>query len=296
MKASIIITTYNRPLFLKRAVESCINQITDYTFEIIVVDDNGLGTDQQLETEKLIETYDNIIYIPLTKNAGACVARNMGVENARGEYIFFLDDDDAFLSNKVEVHLAYLKQRPYLSGCLAGMKRIDAATNQEIISATNYPVVGDFKNFVINGNFFTPMLCVKKRDLLKVDGFSEIARFQDRYLMLKALKNEQKFDCLQEQLHIMYEHQLERITDKSIDKSINALNTLSSFILKHKNDFSTSEWNLYLIKDYRMRGVIYYVSSHYFSRLKSIPYFFKSFLLSRSSSDLLRIMKTTIKI
>lgn len=296
MKASVIITTYNRPLFLKRALESCINQITDYTYEIIVVDDNGLGTDQQLETEKLIETYDNIIYIPLTKNAGACAARNIGVEKARGKYIFFLDDDDEFLPDKIEKQINFLKSNPNLDGCLAAFKRISPLGN-EIIASSNFPIVGDFKNFVINGNFFTPMLCIKRNSFLKSGGFIDIPRFQDRFYLMNAIKKGYLFSEFNERLHIMYEHEEDRITVRGVDKTLIALNQIMEWLANYKNEFSNREYKELENKLLYQKAITYYVSNNKSMkvRVKTICLFVKHFLQTKQMKSASMTIKSLIK-
>ncbi|WP_409456512.1 glycosyltransferase family 2 protein, partial [Soonwooa sp.] len=86
MLASIIITTFKRPVFLERAILSCINQNLAEDYEIIVVDDNGIGSKSQLETQQLVSLFSQVVYYPLEKNSGACIARNKGVEKSKGKF------------------------------------------------------------------------------------------------------------------------------------------------------------------------------------------------------------------
>ncbi|WP_313098803.1 glycosyltransferase family 2 protein [Epilithonimonas sp.] len=294
MIATIIITTYKRTAFLLNAIESVLAQ--SVVAEVIVVDDNGFGSSEQIETYKVLESYlDRIIYIALPINSGACVARNKGIETAKGEYIFFLDDDDVFLPSKVEIQTAFLDNNPRLEGCLAAFKRINYETNEEIVADSNYPVVGNYKNFVIRGNFFTPMLCIRKNAIEAIGGFDNIARFQDRYLMIKALLNNYNFEIINDALHIMYEHQDERITQAGVEKSLKSLDIIKNEVLKTKEKFTDKEWLSYLQKDFRMRGTFFYISKHYKIRLKGIVYFLKSFQTIYNIYDLKMIFKTILK-
>lgn len=297
MRASIIITTYNRPLYLKRAIQSVLKQNTSYSYEVIVIDDNGLGSLTQQETQKLVKALDhNIVYYPLEQNSGACVARNKGVEIAKGEFIFFLDDDDEFLPNKVETQVSVLQKKQELDGCLAGFKRIDEKNNTEIVSEANFPVVGSFTNFAIKGNCFTPMLCIRKEAIQKIGGFDVISRFQDRFLMLKALCNGLVFESLNEQLHIMYEHAGLRITEAGINKSLQALDTIKNYITKTPIEWSDNDWKLFCIKDDRMRGMIHYNSNNYFIRLKGFKFFLQALIKSKSKNDFTMMIKTLLKL
>lgn len=106
---SAIITTYNRNIdILNRAVESVLEQ--SYTdLELIIVDDNGLHTEVQKRNAQYIskvEQMDNRIqYFPLEKNQGVQSARNIGINNSKGDYIAFLDDDDIWWPQKIEKQL-----------------------------------------------------------------------------------------------------------------------------------------------------------------------------------------------
>lgn len=298
IRASVIITTYNRTdCFLTRAIDSVIKQHTNYLFEIILVDDNGLNSPKQIETESVLKMYidQGIIYLPLEINYGACLARNRGFEAAKGEYIFFLDDDDEFLPNKVQTQVDFLSNHTELDGCLAAFKRI-GKNNLEIKAHSNFAIVGDFKNFVINGNFFTPMLCIRKNSLLKLGGFHPIERFQDRFMMLHALIQGLKFECIEEPLHIMYEHNGDRITNKSIVKSVDSLNVMKNFIQNYKLQFTAPDWNFFLEKDLRMRGYIFYVADNYKDRIKGLSFFLKAFRLSKQINDLKMVFKSILKV
>lgn len=102
---SVIIPTYKRPESLLRAIDSVLKQ-TYSNIEIIVVDDNGTNTVHGDETANAMYRYkDNvkIRYIRHTNNVNGSEARNTGIKNAKGNYITFLDDDDEYLNNKIEL-------------------------------------------------------------------------------------------------------------------------------------------------------------------------------------------------
>lgn len=101
---SIIIPTYGGAEFLTRCVDSVLAQ-TYKKIEVIIVDDNGLGTPKQKETANAMEKYKsipNVIYICHEVNKNGSAARNTGVKYSKGEYIALLDDDDVFLPEKIK--------------------------------------------------------------------------------------------------------------------------------------------------------------------------------------------------
>ena len=105
MKVSCVIITHNRIDYLKRAVNSVVNQ-TYQNIEIFVVDDaSDDGT--EVYGEELKEK--GITYIRIEKNEskGGNYARNIGIQYSSGDYVAFLDDDDYWLPDKIERQVNY---------------------------------------------------------------------------------------------------------------------------------------------------------------------------------------------
>ena len=96
---SIIIPVYNNEKFLKKCLESVINQSIE-NIEIICIDDGS--TDNSLKILKKYESQDKRIKIISQMNSGAAIARNKGIDLANGEYILFLDSDDWLELNALE--------------------------------------------------------------------------------------------------------------------------------------------------------------------------------------------------
>ena len=86
---SVIINVYNGEKFIKKCLDSVINQ-TYKDLEILIINDGS--TDNTL---KICESYkDKRIKIITTENLGLALSRNVGIDNAKGEYIYFIDADD----------------------------------------------------------------------------------------------------------------------------------------------------------------------------------------------------------
>jgi glycosyltransferase involved in cell wall biosynthesis len=104
---SAVIPSYNRVAFISDAIESALGQ-THQNLEIIVVDDGS--TD---ETDRVMERYASnlkVRYFKHPTNRGIPGARNTGIRHARGDYIAFLDSDDIWLPEKVELQLQVFSQ------------------------------------------------------------------------------------------------------------------------------------------------------------------------------------------
>ncbi len=88
---SIIIPVYNREAFLNKCLDSILSQ-EGVNFEVLLIDDGS--TDSSLSICKSYEAAYNNIRIFHQENAGLSKTRNVGLDNAKGEYICFQDDDD----------------------------------------------------------------------------------------------------------------------------------------------------------------------------------------------------------
>jgi len=98
-KTSVIIATHNRPQLLQRAIDSVLAQ-TLKDFELIVIDDHS----DKPPNIKLPEGEDRLVAMRLPHNTGYAVKpRNVGIMIARGDYISYLDDDNVYLPNHLEV-------------------------------------------------------------------------------------------------------------------------------------------------------------------------------------------------
>ncbi|MDD2203237.1 MAG: glycosyltransferase family 2 protein [Bacilli bacterium] len=91
-KVSIVIPIYNAYKYMSICLDSVVSQ-THKNLEIILVDDKSTDKSMVL-LKKYKQRYKNIKIISLRKNAGVSHARNMGINAATGDYIFFIDSDD----------------------------------------------------------------------------------------------------------------------------------------------------------------------------------------------------------
>lgn len=105
---SVVIPLYNRESLIDKTIESVLKQDTDRLFEVIVVDDGS--KDKSADVVKSIE--DNRITYVYQQNAGANVARNRGIDLAKGKYIALLDSDDVFLPDHLSTSARLLDENP----------------------------------------------------------------------------------------------------------------------------------------------------------------------------------------
>ena len=103
-KISVVIPVYNCEAFVEEAVESVLNQ-TYPIHEVIVVNDGSTDA-----TTALLDRFArDIAYLELPANEGICQARNIGIDAATGDWIAFLDADDIWARNKIELQVREIR-------------------------------------------------------------------------------------------------------------------------------------------------------------------------------------------
>ena len=168
-KVSVVIPTYDRFETLPRSLDSVINQ-TFSDWELIVVDDGSTdGTD-----EMILRDYP-AVRLHRQENAGVSAARNAGVALAAGEWIAFLDSDDAWLPEKLERQLSHLAKEPELR-----------LSHTEEIWIRNGKRVNQPKEYAKSGGAIyrrcLPLCCIcPSSALIRRDLFDEIGGFDETF-------------------------------------------------------------------------------------------------------------------
>ena len=109
IKISTVVPTYNQEKHLEEALTSIINQ-TFKPYEILIINDASTDDSKNI-CEKFQKIYNNIKMINLTKNMGVSNARNIGIKNASGDYIHFMDSDDSMEQDMYEAIVDEIKNK-----------------------------------------------------------------------------------------------------------------------------------------------------------------------------------------
>ena len=187
---SCIIPTYKRSDTLTRAIDSVLCQ-TYEALEVVVVDDNIPGDEYSQNVKRALEKYSanpRVRYIEQEKHINGAVARNVGVKEAKGEYIAFLDDDDEWLPNKIERQVEVMEAEKvegvsclykiYNNGQQTG--KCPAYDSEEL----------QFKVLARQVAIFTSTFMCKKECFLSFGGFNpKLLRHQDLQLFTDFLNN-----------------------------------------------------------------------------------------------------------
>ena len=167
---SVVIPTHNRLRFLKRAVESVLQQKEIAGIELIVVDD---GTSEQMDTIRKFVEEQGGCYLFTGGEKGGGVARNLGIERANGDLIAFLDDDDAWDAMKLARQLPQFSDTS-VGLCYTGISII--GTNGRHRYSFRKPRYNDHYRSILKGNFIgtTSSLVVRRTVLETTGGFDPV--------------------------------------------------------------------------------------------------------------------------
>jgi glycosyltransferase involved in cell wall biosynthesis len=188
---TIVIPTRDRPQFVHRAVASALAQ-TFRDIEVIVVDDGAV------EPFRAGQEDDRLRILRRNGTGGAAAARNLGVANARGEWITFLDDDDVLYPEMVEISLHAASESSLTPPVtvLSGMEVVDLAGQRiEVRLPVTLPRGRHYflEENVERGSFQAHNACFTPREVFKaIGGWDEEIRaseHDDVFLRLNAVSS-----------------------------------------------------------------------------------------------------------
>ncbi|CDT94047.1 glycosyltransferase family 2 protein [Vibrio coralliirubri] len=214
---SVILPTYGRSDYLKRAIDSVLNQ-TYQNLELIIVDDNDPESFYRKEVESIVTTIpdDRVQYIQHDRNLNGAAARNTGINASSGDFVAFLDDDDVWHLDKLERQLLEFDKSKEVFGvyCLASK-----CSKGERYYNTSYLKEGELSIDLLslNSEIFTPSLIFKK-EVFEVVGLFDVnfIRHQDFEFLLRYFENYDIFCCKENLLDV-------HVDDRSILPELNSL-------------------------------------------------------------------------
>ena len=172
---SVIIPTYNRAETIEASIKSVLNQ-TCSDLEVIIVNDCSTDNTAEIVTQ-IINKDSRVSYIRLTTNMGACVARNKGIELAKGEYVAFQDSDDVWNKDKLEKQIyALQKNSADIVVCAMSCISVDGTCEGVL---PNIEKEGFLTSPVDIFNIGTQTILVKNEIAVKYPFDAEMPRFQD---------------------------------------------------------------------------------------------------------------------
>jgi glycosyltransferase involved in cell wall biosynthesis len=249
---SIIIPSFNRAELISIGIQSIIHQSYE-NWEIIIVDDGS--TDN---TKEVVESFNNnrIKYI-YQDNAERSAARNNGIRNSKGEWICFLDSDDEFTPNHLQLISEYI-QKENLSTGLICTGLIQKSNNND----KKKPFLDLSNNILkeISEKFLIPTQVCLHCSILQHQQFDERYRlWEDTHLWLRItaqfpLYQIEEYTAIQH-IHIngTVVEGMKTIRIKDVHQYVNAVADLrDNYSGLFEGKFSKNQFNKYIDSKYRM--------------------------------------------
>ena len=238
VQVSVIVTTFNRKLFLRETLNSNLNQ-TFKDFELIIVDnysDYNFIAHINSFNDKRIRAVQN-------KNNGIiAVNRNYGIKKATGKYIAFCDDDDIWFPEKLEKQINCLTD--YNSDLV--YSNIKLIFNNRDTTVTNYSKTETLNKLLLKNQITLSSVMVKNCKKIQFNEEKDLVAVEDYELWIRLKLLGLNFSFINEPL-VGY-----RVIDQSVSRHS-----------KTKNEKVNLKFELTLLKNYKLvfwsRLIVYYV-------------------------------------
>lgn len=238
---SIIIPVFNAKFYLKRCYDSLLSQDVGTELEIILVDDGS--TDGSGDVCDELARNDGRITVLHIENRGASLARRLGLEKAKGDYVTFVDSDDFVAPNYVST-LYELLQRNNINISACGVRRLkssDELKSETVVSVTRVLERDElFRRFFkyefwgFGGGMYL------RRQLLDID-FPKSTLSEDYYVKARLFQKEQRMVYTSAPLYY-YEHHENSLSHQRLSKKafeeFDNVKGVYDFVVKEMPDYT----------------------------------------------------------
>ena len=216
---TVLMSVYNGEEYLGEAIESILNQ-TFTDFEFVIVDD--ASTDNTID---IIRSYrdSRIRLVENDENMGQTRSLNIGLGQARGQYIARLDQDDIALENRLEEQVKFLSINEDID--LVGSFRYYVDPKGKIIRNGRESILFPstyFKPFVLGRvSIIHPCMMFRKKKIQSLNGFNEDYNLcQDLHLLQTMVEKRLKFENIPEVLTLYRKSHQNEISIRKVNKTI----------------------------------------------------------------------------
>lgn len=242
-KISVIVPVYNTEKYLSKCLDSILNQSLK-DLEVIVVNDGSKDQSQQM-IDRYVAKDSRVISI-VKENGGLSDARNVGIDEANGDYVAFIDSDD-YIDSLMFEEMYTLAKKHQSEIVLCDLVKVDEYGNEfrdlpqspqlpeKIILKDDLTIFGEMSCFACNKIF--------KRSLFEKHRFQKGIHFEDIELIPKLVLDSNVLSKINQPFYKYFERQdsiTKTHTRKGLDMFI-ALNNVSDYFIKSKYQNQTKE-------------------------------------------------------
>lgn len=247
---SVVIPIYNTEKYLEDCIKSVVNQ--SYTnLDIILVNDGS--TDKSKDICEKWTKKDSRIRLINQSNMGAAMAKNVGLNNIKGDLFMILDSDDLLHKNNIEILYHYMQKEKsdIIEACYTTIykefKNIDIHQNSK---KENFNTENALKELIISRKFHqTPWNKLYKTELLKDIRFPKDKYIDDEYWTYKLFANAKRITWINEVLYYYRQHEESTMGRMYSIKRLDAIDALYDrykFMKKNFPNLSTLSCKVFL--------------------------------------------------
>ena len=178
---SVIMPSYNTAKYIAETIESVRSQTYPY-WELIIVDD--CSTD---DTDSVVAQYlsdSRIRYLKNEKNSGAAISRNYALREAKGKWVAFLDSDDVWLPEKLEIQIDFMLKNNYKFTCTDYRTRLNGRWLPYIYISPNVITKRKLRNYC----YFSTITVMYDREFVGLIQVEDLKKRNDYALWFEVIK------------------------------------------------------------------------------------------------------------
>lgn len=204
LKLSVIIPNYNKEKYIASCLDSILQQSYSI-YEVLIVDDCSKDHSSVIINDYQ-KKYPNLIKpIYLKNNGGVSHARNIGIKNATGDYVTFIDSDDIYYNNqKLEKEMNLIQKYEEKGLCISSYSTLVYMNEKEEIRGKT-PII---QKKLLNGNIFNKLyyrtfewkyiprdICIKKDIIVQTGSYNEKMNLYEDYDFFLRIAAKIPFYC-----------------------------------------------------------------------------------------------------
>ncbi|QIT56557.1 glycosyltransferase [Aquisalimonas sp. 2447] len=245
---SVVTPTYNRADYLRIAIDSVLAQTYPH-FEHLVIDDGSEDS-----TPRLMDEYgDERVRYFRQENQGQSVARNVGIEQSRGDYICFLDSDNAWVPEKLQQQIEAFESYPDVGVVYGDNIFIDAWGN-DLGGRNMLRFSGRITEALLGDNFVSMNTTMSRADVLReAGGFDPADRYAEDYGLWLRVSLHESFLYLP-RLWAYYRIMENQISSDKLTRLDANEDLVRSFVEEHAHELDPNELCTAMARFYGRKG------------------------------------------
>ena len=181
----IIMPNFNKGKFILKAVNSVIGQ-SYKNWKLYIIDDNSNDNSKKIINK--FSDHKKVRTFLLKKNKGPSYCRNLILKKAKSKFIAFLDSDDYWKKNKLELQINFMKKKKYSFTFTDYIPMMQNKNIQKFMKATKISETFYFKNFIYNSSINTSTMILEKKYLNNIK-FRNLDLMEDYIFKCDLMRN-----------------------------------------------------------------------------------------------------------